>query len=457
MTTSFSSYYQAGRRGFLIGIGGVSMAPLAEVLTGAGLLIKGSDMSKSEKTAHLEDLGMQVYIGHAASHIAADTEFVVRTAAARDDNPEVMEARRRDIPVFERTQAWGEIMRGYQNALCIAGTHGKTTTTSMCTHILMAAERDPTVMIGGTLPLLHAGHRVGAGDTIIMESCEYHDSFLSFTPSVAVILNIEAEHLDYFENLEGVKTSFRRFAALVPPAGTIVANADDENTMDALRPLGRKLLTFGLGEGADVRAVGVVSRGAQTDFDMVCNGTLFARVSLRVPGMHNVKNALAAAAAAMTLGISPAAVKYGLAGFTGANRRFEFKGKFSGADVYDDYAHHPSELRALLDAVLPLGYKRVIVVFQPHTYSRTRDFFDAFLRELRRPDICYLAEIYAAREKNTVGISSADLAREVPNSLFFSDNAELEKSLRATASPGDLILTVGAGDVYKIGEQLLDG
>ena len=452
---SFSNYYTAGKRGYLIGIGGVSMAPLAEVLAGTGLIIAGSDLAESEKTEHLCSLGLKVYIGHAAEHLAPGTDFVVRTAAVRDDNPEISEARRRGIPVFERTEAWGEIMRDYHNALCIAGTHGKTTTTSMCTHILMAAERDPTVMIGGTLPLLRAGHRVGAGDTIIMESCEYHDSFLSFTPTVAVILNIEAEHLDYFHDLEAVKNSFRRFAALVPPEGTIVANADDKNTMDALRPLGRKLLTFGLTEEADLYAAHVVNRGAQTDFDVMLRGRLFTRVSLRVPGLHNVKNALAATAAAVALGIKPMAVQYGLAGFTGANRRFEFKGKYNGADVYDDYAHHPSELRALLDAVLPLGYKRVIVVFQPHTYSRTRDFFDAFLTELRRPDICYLAEIYAARERNTVGISAGDLAREVPNALFFADSAELEKSLRATAAPGDLILTVGAGDVYKIGERLL--
>jgi UDP-N-acetylmuramate--alanine ligase len=442
--------------GHLIGIGGVSMSPLAEVLRGAGLVIAGSDMTESDKTEHLRSLGLTVHIGHNPSNLAADTDFVVRTAAVHDDNPEVVEARLRDIPVFERTQAWGAIMRDYENALCIAGTHGKTTTTSMCTHILMAAERDPTVMIGGTLPLLHAGHRVGNGDTIVMESCEYTNSFLAFSPTVAVILNIEADHLDFFRDLEDVKSSFRRFAALTPPDGFIIANVGDKNTMDALRPLERELMTFGLSEPADVYAANIYSRGAQTEFDILYRGRLFTRVSLHVPGLHNVKNALAATAAAIVLGISPAAVKYGLAGFTGAGRRFEFKGKYNGADVYDDYAHHPGELRALLDAVEPLGYKRVIMVFQPHTYTRTQALFDDFLEQLRRPDICYLAEIYAAREKNTIGISSGDLAREIPNSLFFPDNNELEKSLRAAASPGDLILTVGAGDVYKIGEKLVE-
>jgi len=453
---SFASYYRRGAHGHLIGIGGVSMSPLAEVLAGAGLAITGSDMAEGANTAHLRALGLRVCIGHAAENLAPETEFVVRTAAVHDDNPEIREAHRRGIPVFERTQAWGAIMRDYRNALCISGTHGKTTTTSMCTHILMAAERDPTVMIGGTLPLLHAGHRVGRGDTIIMEACEYYNSFLAFSPTVAVVLDIEADHLDFFRDLEDVKHSFRRFAELVPDDGMVVANADDANTMDALRDLKRPLITFGLGENAEVRAVNIRQRGAQTDFDVLRGGELFTTVSLRVPGMHNVQNALAATAAACVLGISPSAVKYGLAGFTGANRRFEFKGKYNGADVYDDYAHHPGELKALLNAVEGLGYRRVIVVFQPHTYSRTQALFDDFLEQLRRPDLCYLAEIYAAREKNTVGISSADLAREIPNSLFFPDNAELERSLRAAAAPGDLILTVGAGDVYRIGERLLD-
>ncbi len=455
--TSFGDYYWAGRKGHLIGVGGVSMSPLAEVLTEAGLSISGSDMNEGDNVGHLRKLGIDVKIGHRPENVPADAEFVVRTAAVHDDNPEIVEARRRGLPVFERTQAWGAIMKDYRHALCIAGTHGKTTTTSMCTHILMAAERDPTVMIGGTLPLLHAGHRVGTGDTIVMESCEYYNSFHAFSPTVAVILNIEADHLDFFRDLEEVKDSFRKFASLVPPGGHIIANGEDKNTMDALAPLGRELMTFGLHKGADVYAENIVARGAETEFDIWCRGELFSRVSLRVPGIHNVKNALAAAAAAICLGCSPAAVRYGLAGFAGANRRFEFKGKYNGADIYDDYAHHPGELRALLDAVEPLGYRRIIVVFQPHTYTRTQALFDDFLEQLRRPDVCYLAEIFAAREKNTIGISSADLARELPNALFFPDSRELEKSLRAAASPGDIILTVGAGDVYRIGEHLLEG
>ncbi len=452
---SFDEYHVPGKRGYLIGIGGVSMAPLAEVLSDEGLSISGSDMQRSEKVAALENRGIHVNIGHVAENITSGIDFIVRTAAVRDDNPEICAARQLGIPVFERTQAWGSIMKDYRHALCISGTHGKTTTTSMCTHILMAAEKDPTVMIGGTLPLLHAGHRVGKGDTIIMEACEYYDSFLSFFPTIAVILDVDADHLDYFPDLDAVKASFRKFASLVPPDGTVIVNADDTNAMDTVAGLERRVVTFGLGQTADVRAVNIISSGAQTEFDVLKNGEPFAHLDIRVPGIHNVKNALAATAAAIELGVSPMAVTYGLAAFRGANRRFEFKGKYNGADVYDDYAHHPGELKALLDAVEPMGYKRTVLVFQPHTYSRTKALFGEFVEQLKRPDLTYLAEIYAARETNTLNISSADLAEQIPNSLFFQSFEELEKALRWTVAPGDIVLTVGAGDVYRIGESLV--
>ena len=453
---SFSEYYWAGRRGHLIGVGGVSMSPLAEVLAEAGLVITGSDMNEGANVAHLRSLGIPVFIGHRAENIPADAEFVVRTAAVHDENPEIVEAHRRGLPVFERTQAWGAIMKDYRNSLCISGTHGKTTTTSMCTHIMMAAEKDPTVMIGGTLPLLHACHRVGKGNTIIMESCEYYNSFLALNPTIAVILNIEADHLDFFKDIEDIKHSFRLFAERVSSeTGTVIANCDDANTMDALRGIERKVITFGLSPKADVYAENLVHRGSSSEFDIYHRGNLFSHVTIHVPGIHNVRNALAATAAAIVLGVSPNAVKYGLAGFEGAGRRFDYKGKFQGADLYDDYAHHPSELRALLDAVDTLDYQRTIVVFQPHTYSRTAKLFNDFVEQLRRPTIVYLAEIYAAREKNTIGISSADLAAQIPGAKFYPTFAEIEAELRRIARPGDIILTVGAGDVFRIGEHLL--
>ena len=452
----FENYMSPGRRGHLIGIGGVSMSSLAEVLLDMGLIISGSDSMESQNVRNLRDLGINIVIGHSAENITDDIEFVVRTAAVHDDNPEIMAAREKDIPVFERTQAWGTISRDYNNAICISGTHGKTTTTSMCTHICMAAEKDPTVMIGGTLPLLNAGHRIGHGNTIIMEACEYYNSFLSFYPTVAVVLNIEADHLDFFKDLEEVKRSFRIFASKVPEnGGVIVANADDANTMDALEGVPRKLITFGMNSNADVYARNIHYKGTNTTFDIIYKGRKFTDVTLHVPGVHNVKNALAATAACICVGIRPNAVKYGLAGFNGAGRRFEFKGKFNGADVYDDYAHHPGELKALLNTLESLDYKRTIVVFQPHTYSRTAALFDDFVEQLKRPDVLLLAEIYAARESNTIGISSAALAERIPNATFYPDFETLENTLRAIARPGDIILTVGAGDVYKIGEDLL--
>lgn len=454
--SGFDRFLVPGKKGHLIGIGGVSMSPLAEVLHDAGLCIVGSDMHEGDNTQALRRKGIHVMIGHAAENITDDLDFVVRTAAVHDDNPEIVAAREKGIPVFERTQAWGAIMRNYPNAICIAGTHGKTTTTSMCTHIMMAAEKDPTVMIGGTLPLLHAGHRVGRGETIIFESCEYYNSFLSLTPTIAVVLNIEADHLDFFKDLEDIQKSFRAFADRVPEDGLIIANLDDENTMEALKSLNRRILTFGLSEQADIHPANIVCRGAKSEFDIIYRGECITRAVIHIPGKHNIRNALAAAAAAMELGVSPAAVKYGLSGFQGAGRRFEFKGKFNGADLYDDYAHHPSELRAVLDAVEALDYSRTIVVFQPHTYTRTHALFQDFVEQLRRPTVTYLAEIYAAREQNTIGISSKDLAAEIPGARFFPTFAEIENSLAETAKPGDIILTIGAGDVFRIGDHLMN-
>ena len=451
----FDNFLSPGRKGHLVGIGGVSMSSLAEVLKGMGITVTGSDMNEGKNVETLREHGFTVRIGHRAENIDGDVDFLVRTAAVHDENPEIAEAHARGIPVFERTPAWGAISKDYRNALCISGTHGKTTTTSMCTHINVAADRDPTVMIGGTLPLLHSGHRVGRGNTIIMEACEYYNSFLSFHPTIAVRLNIEADHLDFFKDLDDIKASFRAFAERVPVDGSIVVNFDDANAMDAVKGVDRHIMTFGLSPWADVHAENISYLGENSSFDIIYNGRKYTDVTLHVPGEHNIKNALAAAAASICLGIRPTAVKYGLAGFNGAGRRFEFKGKFNGADVYDDYAHHPGELHALIDAASAMEHKRLIVAFQPHTYTRTKALFDDFVAELRRPDLAVLAEIYAARESNTIGISSEDLSRRVRGSVFFETLPEVADYLRSIAQPGDLIITVGAGDIYKAGEMLL--
>ena len=446
-------YIQPGRRVHLSGIGGVSMCPLAEVLHGMGLQVQGSDMSDSATVKHLRSLGIPVHVGHVAQDIQG-AEFLIRTAAIHDDNPEIAAARAHGIPVFERAEAWGAIMQQYKNALCIAGTHGKTTTTSMATHIFMAAEKDPTVMIGGTLPMLHSGYRVGRGDTIILESCEYCNSFLHFFPTVAVILNVEADHLDFFKDLADVEHSFRAFAQLVPPEGHVVANADDPGVREALEGIDH--FSFGLETPeADCRGVNLRWDHGLPSFDVVIRGQVYTHLDLQVGGKHNVYNALAAASAAYLLGIPGGAVKAGLEAFTGAGRRFEYKGEYNGAKVYDDYAHHPGELHALLDMARSLGYERIVCAFQPHTYSRTKALFDEFVQELRRPDVVILAEIYAAREKNTIGITSADLAREIPGAICCPTLEAVTDALAQAARPGDLILTVGAGDIYTAGEALV--
>ncbi len=450
--TPISDYLIPGKRAHLVGIGGVSMCPLAEVLQGKGLQVQGSDMNASETVQHLRSLGIPVAIGHNAENLG-DCDLVIRTAAVHDGNPEIAGAIARGIPVYERAQAWGAIMRHYPNALCVAGTHGKTTTTSMCTHIFMAAEADPTVMIGGTLPMLRSGYRVGNGDTIILESCEYCNSFLSFFPTVAVILNVEADHLDFFKDLQDIQNSFRRFAELVPPSGSVIVNADNEGARSVAQ--GLDAFTFGLEPGAACTAVNLREDKGRPVFDIHVRGQFYAHAELKVYGRHNVSNALAAASAAYVLGLPGEAVEKGLASFTGAGRRFEYKGTFNGAEIYDDYAHHPDELHALLTTARGLDYRRLVVAFQPHTYSRTSKLFEQFVAELKLPDVAILAEIFAAREQNTQGISSADLCRNIPGAVYCSTLDKVAEQLRQIAQPGDLILTVGAGDIYRAGEKLL--
>ena len=443
-----NQYIRKGRRVHLVGIGGVSMRPLGIVLQEMGLIVTGSDMNSSVSTDELIGYGIPVAIGHRAENII-DAECIIRTAAAHNDNPEIQAARAAGIPIFERAQAWGVIMQEYKNAICFSGTHGKTTATSMMTHILMEANWDPTVMIGGYLPILQAGHRIGHGDTIVMESCEYCDSFLNFFPTVAVILNVEEDHLDYFKDLKQIEASFHRFAELA--TDRIIANGDDANTKDALE--GLDYLSFGFGENNRIRAVNISSD--YRSFDVVCDGQLYCHLNLQVLGAHNVLNALGAASAAWALGIDGQSVSGGLATFTGAERRLQFKGEFNGAKVYDDYAHHPGELAATLKAVRCMGDNRVIIAFQPHTYTRTKALFEDFIRELKNADVVVLSEIYAARERNTIGISSRDLCERIPGSVYCEALPEVTEYLRSIAQPGDLILTVGAGDIYRAGDALV--
>ena len=431
-------YLVPGSHVHLVGIGGVSMRPLGLVLKGMGMKVTGSDMSASDGTRELEAKGIPVTIGHNADNIQG-ADCIIRTAAAHNDNPEIAAARASGIPVFERAQAWGEIMRSYKNAVCVSGTHGKTTTTSMLTHILMEADLDPTVMIGGYLPLLHASHRVGHGDTILLESCEYCDSFLNFFPTLALVLNVEEDHLDYFKDLADIQKSFHKFAEMATFG--VVANGDDPHTVQALE--GIDYVTFGLGEGNRIHAANMCPDWRH--FDVLCDGEFYCHLDMGVLGRHNAMNALAASAAAWMMGIPGEAVSRGLVSFHGAGRRMEFKGKFHGADVYDDYAPHPDEVAATISAVRDaMPGRRLVLAFQPHTYSRTSALFDDFVRELSRADVLVLAEIYAARERNTIGISSADVAEKIPGAVFRETLPEVTEYLRENVREGEVVLTMGA-------------
>ena len=416
-----------GIHAHLVGIGGVSMFPLSEMLMDRGIIVTGSDMRQSDNVKYLQSQGVKVVIGHLPESVLG-ADLVIRTAAAHDDNPEILSARANGIPVFERAEALGALMGDYRHALCVSGTHGKTTTTSMCTHICMAAELDPTIMIGGNLPLLGTGYRIGGGDTIVLESCEYCNSFLSFRPTVAVILNVEEDHMDFFHNLGEIQQSFRTFAELVPDGGCVVANADDRNTMDALKGIDRPLITFGLEQPADVKAQNITFDKGLARFDIV--------------------------SAAQFMGIRPETIAAGLSQFGGAERRFEYRGDCNGAKVYDDYAHHPGELHTLLSTAEQLGYERIICAFQPHTYTRTIAFFDDFVRELSRPTRTVLMEIYPAREENLTGLSSKDLAEKIPGAVYCATLEETEQTLRSIARPGDLVLTVGAGELNVVAGRL---
>jgi len=441
-------YLLPGKRVHLVGIGGVSMRPLGLVLKGMGMVVTGSDMNASVSTDELIAKGITVSIGHQEGNIVG-ADCIIRTAAAHNDNPEIAAARSLGIPVFERAQAWGVIMQAYKNAVCIAGTHGKTTTTSMATHIFMEAGIDPTVMIGGYLPLLQAGHRVGNGDTIVLESCEYCDSFLNFAPTLAVITNVEADHLDYFKDLQDVQKSFRMFAQLATDG--ILANGDDPHVTQTLE--GIDYVSFGLSDANRIYAKNI--SGDWRHFDVICDGEFYCHLDLQVIGKHNVLNALAAAGAAWYLHIPGMAVAAGLAAFTGADRRMQYKGEINGAKLYDDYAHHPDELSATIDAVRTMGFKRLVIAFQPHTYTRTKTLLDDFIKQLSKADLLIVAEIYAARERNTVGISSRDITDKIPGSVYCQTLQDVAAELGRLASPGDVILTIGAGDIFRAGEMLL--
>lgn len=445
---------------YFIGIGGVSMSGLAEILLREGFRVSGSDAKRSSFTEHLVSCGAAVYYGQKRENITDDIDFAVYTAAIHPDNPEWICCQERKIPLLSRAELLGQMMLRYRNSIAVSGTHGKTSTTSMLAHILVAADTDPTISIGGLLPLIGGNIRVGGNETMLLEACEYTNSFLSFHPMLEIILNIEADHLDFFRDLEDIRHSFRKFVGKLPENGTVVIDSRINHYEEIVEGFPGRVISVG-GEDADFRAAHIAfdAQGCPA-FTPVVRDQMEERIQLKVPGEHNVYNALAAFAAAESLGISCAVIKKGLEAYTGAARRFERKGEFNGAVIVDDYAHHPQEIAATLSAAKNYPHKKLWCVFQPHTYTRTKTLMDDFAKVLSRADHVVLAEIYAARETDTLGVSSAMLAerinrREAGKAVFFPTFDQIEDYLSKKLSPGDLCITMGAGDVCQIGEHLL--
>ena len=439
-----------------IGIGGISMSGLAEILLDRGFTVSGSDREPSELTRILEDKGVRVYYGQVAGNITDDVELVVYTAAIREDNEEFAEVKRRGLPMLTRAELLGQIMKNYEVAVAVAGTHGKTTTTSMVTDILLAAGLDPTVSVGGMLKEIGGNIRIGRSGYFVTEACEYTNSFLSFNPTVDIILNIEEDHLDFFKDINDIRASFKKFAGLLPADGLLVISSDIEDHEEITAGLACRVVTVSATGEADITARNVSFDGfGCASFDVERIG----RITLRVPGAHNIGNALAAIATAEHLGIDPAAIAGGLLDFTGTDRRFQYKGEFGGVTVIDDYAHHPTEIKATLTAAKNYPHGRIVCVFQPHTYSRTKAFFDEFVEALALTDVVILADIYAAREKDTLGMSSELICNALKEkgreAYYFSTFGEIEDFIRKKCLPQDLLITMGAGDVVKIGEELL--
>lgn len=445
---------------YFIGIGGISMSGLAEILKDRGCRVSGTDIRESGVTKHLESLGITVHYGHRAENITDDIDLVVYTAAIHPGNPELEAAKAKRIPLMDRARLLGHIMEEYQYSVAVAGTHGKTTTTSMVSEILLEAERDPTITVGGMLPAIHSNVKIGHSPYFVAEACEYFDSFLQFTPLVGVILNVEADHLDYFKTLENIRRSFHAFAQRIPAGGLLVLNAGIACLEELEENLHCAVETFGMEENACWQARNIVHEpDGKNSFDVYYRGSFFASVHLNVPGAHNITNALAAVAAAHFLDIPAEACVRGLSQFTGVDRRFQRKGEKNGVAVIDDYAHHPTEIRATLAAARNVRHNKLWCVFQPHTYSRTHTLFDAFGRAFGDADEIIVADIYAARETDDGTVSAAMLAERIAkegrNARYVGDFAAIRQYLEGHCRPGDLLLTVGAGDVYKVGEEFL--
>ena len=444
-----------------IGIGGISMSGLAEILLGAGFTISGSDTKPSALTKQLEERGAKVFYGQCAENISADYDCVVYTAAIHPDNPEFARCVELELPMLTRAELLGQIMKNYRTAIAVSGTHGKTTTTSMFSSVLLAADADPTISVGGILEAIGGNIRVGKSETFITEACEYTNSFLSFYPTMSIILNIEEDHMDFFKDLDDIMNSFRLFAKKLPKDGVLIINKEIKDYEKVTEGLDCKVITYGMDSTCTYHAENVhFNEQGYGEFDVMHHSVNLGHIVLSVPGQHNVSNALAVIAAARKLGISMEQIQAGLLGFSGANRRFQYKGNLNGVTIIDDYAHHPTEIRTTLEAAKNYPHREIWCVFQPHTYTRTKAFFKEFAESLSLADHIVLADIYAARETDTLGVSSELLAKEISNlgadCYYLPSFDEIQEFLKSHCIHGDLLITMGAGDVVNIGENLLN-
>lgn len=443
-----------------IGIGGISMSGLAEILIDAGFTVSGSDAKKSPLTKQLAAKGAKINYPQMAGNITDDIDLIVYTAAISESNPEFACAVEKGLPMMTRAVLLGQIMKNYKTPIAISGTHGKTTTTSMISEVLLAAGTDPTLSIGGILKSIGGNIRVGKSDYFVTEACEYTNSFLSFFPRISIILNIEADHMDFFKDINDIRSSFRKFADILPNDGFLIINKDIDRIDDFTKDIKCSIITFGSDNSSDYSyrdaSYDELGRGSYT---LLKHGRECGRVTLGVVGEHNILNSLSVIALMDILGISQNVVIDALSAFSGTDRRFELKGNVGGVTVLDDYAHHPTEIRATLRAAANYPHKTLWCVFQPHTYTRTKAFLKDFAQALSLADKIILTDIYAAREKNTVGITSEDLLNELKSlgadCCYFPSFDEIENFLLKNCIDGDLLITMGAGDVVKIGENLL--
>ena len=443
----------------MIGIGGVSMSGIAEILKNWGFEVKGSNNVENENTKKLEQAGIQVNIGHRAENVNG-SDVVVYTAAIKEDNIEMQSAKAQNIPTIERADFLGEITRCFKDTITIAGTHGKSTTTSMVSLCFVEANTDPSIQIGGDLAQIGGNYKVGNSEHFIIESCEYVESFLKFSPKSELILNIDNDHLDYFKNFENIKNAFVKYVKLLPEDGILVVNGDDKNCLDLLKYTNAKTLTYGINnKNVDFFAENIVfDNDGFPEFDVYFHGDFYGKIKLHVPGMHNVLNALGCIALCNEYGLNAEDIKNGLAKFTGVGRRFEYKGKFNGASIYDDYGHHPTEIIATAKALMNKKYNQSWIIFQPHTYSRTKLLLDDFAKALLNFDNIIVLDIYAARETNTYNISSQDLVNKInelgKSAKYIPSFDECIEFLKNNVKNNDIILTQGAGTVTQIGDML---